>query len=231
MRYLLDENDFRKLDIRMINLSFVVENMENYEDQDDPTKQNFHHPWRNWSGVNTTYWFPRHTTRIIGSRGKTAWYIPACTALEAKMLGVEQYQALKIVKYNIENSLEKELNRLNYEAEIQNIFAGYGVAPKVLSIVGVINLESNYLKWFRHHVYHPSNSAYLATVVEHITPEYLPEDQVFMDENFLYYGPLIDEIFDLCQKLAVNPHDLGLGNIFFSNGRLKIVDFHKWTRL
>jgi len=219
------------LDISFINLSFKVRDLEQYNDKDEPLKPNFRHPWINWPGVEIQYFFTNDNLDICGSRGKTVWYIPALSQKDATVLQIKKGQALKIVKHNVKESLHEEFERIKNEQKIQNHFAQINLAPQVFEIVGITNCLSNQVKWFDNMVFHPQNSAYLATIVEHIYPESFPEELVMLSDNFELSGPLIDKIYDACDLFNILPHDIVLGNVFFSEGNVKVIDFHKWISL
>lgn len=215
-----------KLPIKEIG--FKVENMEEYETQDYPHKPDFRGQWDRWQGVEIDYTIEKSNLKINGSRGKTVWYIPAKSEKEAKALNIQKGQALKIVKYLVSDNLEEEYERLIEEVEIQNNLADSGLAPKVYNLILLRNVKENSVKWFDEVYFHPRNSIYFTLVVEHIEAEAFPKDGIKIDENYMFEGYLIDNLNKKCKELDIIPYDLGLGNIFYSKGSLKVIDIHKW---
>ena len=228
------EKNIWNLNVDVFQLHFSVLEREHYETKDSSTKANFHHPWHNWRGVDISYSIKvpnsESNLTIVGSRGKTIWYLPATTNDHAQALRIQKGHALKIVKYNVKQDLAQEFDRLNYEIDIQNHISSFGYAPRSSGVIGVVNLSENEVEWFEHTIYYPACSFFLATIVEHIIAEPFPPDLVRLGTEDLLCGPLIDDLTDKCLAANIAPYDLCLGNVLFSGGHLKVVDFHKWTK-
>ena len=216
-------------EVPVVRTSFSVMNEEEYEDKDLPYKSNFRHPWTSWSGVEVIFDFQGMT--ISGSRGKTVWYIPALEQAGSEILGIPIGTALKIIKHNVRGELSEEYERLATENKIQNMLCRIGLAPRAYNLVGVVNGPSNRVRWFDKMYYHPANSFYLASVVDHVTASEFPPGEIEVDEKYNLRGPLIERLTTECSRLGIMPRDICLGNVLFDGESLKVVDVHKWVLL
>lgn len=212
------------LERRRIHLK--VENMEEYRLADSPDKPLFQHPWREWRGVDIHYKI--NGLPNTGSRGKTVWYVPARTAQLSDALQIRYGYALKIVKHRVHSTFVDEYKRLQRECAIQNALADRGYSTHAAGPVLVVNEEENWVRWFEHVVHHPSNSAYLATIVEDVPFAPLPLE-IEMTADCMLGGSPIDDLRAVCREANIVPYDICLGNVLGSPTGIKVVDVHKWT--
>lgn len=210
-----------------LHLHLEVLGHEVHVDCDTPDKPHFRHPWRTWPGVAVHYRL--NGQPIVGSRGKTVWYVPLTRPRLARALGLRVGTALKIVKVPVYRHPGQEARRLGREVSIQRILASHGLAPEVGGLLTVRNTAANTVHWFSHLLHFPAGSVHLATVVEHVTPEPLPADVICHAPTFDLAGPPVDRLSARCRCLGIEPYDLCLGNAFQVRGALRAVDVHKWT--
>lgn len=220
------------LGLPVIEVMFTVQDSEHYDTKDSPSKLGFKHPWWIWSGVDIVYnvydQLNGSHLEILGSRGKTVWYLPATTNETASALQIKPGQALKVVKYTVRETLAHEYERLEYELEIQNRVTELDYAFPAYKVVGVLNRLENEVEWFDHKIYYPPESIFLATIVGHVPAEPFPTNLVTLGYEDILQGPLIDELEEQCRKAGILTYDLCLGNALYSGGRIRVVDFHKW---
>ena len=163
MTYKFDETLLNGPKLRVIQTAFTVGNMEQDESNLLSQRDYFIRNWHVWTGFKTTYHFTDTCQNIIGSRGKTIWYIPALDAVSSHILQIPIGQALKIVQYMVKDNMMNEYERLKNELEIQNKLATVGYGPFAYEIVVVKNLNVNSVIWFDHIYEHKANSLYLTT--------------------------------------------------------------------
>ncbi|MFP5249797.1 MAG: hypothetical protein ACLGP3_08220 [Acidobacteriota bacterium] len=210
-----------------LRLHLEVLGHEVHADRDTPDKPRFRHPWRTWPGVAVHYRL--NGQPVVGSRGKTVWYVPLTQPRLARAIGLPTGTALKVVKVPVHCCPSQEARRLSGELAIQRILAGHGLAPGADGLLAVKNTAANTVRWFSHLLHFPAGSVHLATVVEHVTPEPLPADVNCDAPTFDLVGPPVDRLRAHCHCLGIEPYDLCLGNAFQVVGALRVVDFHNWT--
>lgn len=211
----------------LLRLDLRVLAREVYADRDTPEKPLFRHPWRQWTGVDVQYRLGGR--KLVGSRGKTVWYVPLTSREVARPLGLRVGLALKIVKVPVHDCLRAEARRLAREIAIQRRLARQGLAPQVHGLVAVVNTARNTVRWFEHLLHFPSGAVHLATVVEHRTAAPLPPEISCAAPDYRLAGAPVTALEDACRSLGIRPYDLCLGNAFFTAGALMAVDLHKWT--
>lgn len=211
----------------LLRLDLKVLAREIYDDRDTPSKLRFRRPWRSWRGVDVHYLL--NGRRIVGSRGKTVWYVPLSRPDIALPLGLRAGMALKIVKIPVHTCPREEALRLSREVIIQRKLARHGMAPGIDGLIAVQNSAANTIRWFSQLLHYPAGSIHLATVVEHVMPEPLSTEVSCDGPDFLLEGPPVIELKERCRTLGIEPYDLCLGNVFQVYGALQAVDIHKWT--
>ena len=219
------------LQLRMLNYQFWVLEHEFYEDQDEPHKPRFRQPWFSWPGVEVEYRFVESGVTIRGSRGKTVWHIPCRSSIDRSALNIEQGLALKITKHHVAPTIQSDYLRIKAEASIQQEFAELGLAPAIFEIVLVRNYAANSVVWFEYEVNHPPGAIYVAVIMEHVETRPMPLREISLTDRYLFEGPIVERIRSICRERGIIPHDIGLGNLFFSDNGWRIVDFHEWRRI
>lgn len=209
-------------------ISLEVLDQEHYDDQDSPEKRCFNGRWDNWQGVTVKYQAKSERCAIIGSRGKTVWYVPALTPRSADSLGIPIGHALKILKYPLSARPKHEVQRLKYELLIQQTLNKCGLAPRVYNVLVIRNDVDNRVMWFDHSYEHPAGSLYLATEVEHVSADRFPTNQIHLGDKWDFSGTLVDGLVARCCAVGIAPYDLVLGNLTYSKGDVKVLDFHRW---
>ena len=211
----------------LLRLDLKVLAREIYDDRDTPSKPRFRHPWRSWRGVDVPYLL--NGQRVVGSRGKTVWYVPLTRPNLAQPLGLRAGMALKIVKVPVYACPRKETQRLCREVIIQRKLARHGLTPGVVGLIAIQNTAVNTVRWFSQLLHFPAGAIHLATVVEHVVPEPLSVDVSCDGPDYLLVGPPVTQLKERCRALGIESYDLCLGNAFQVRGALCAVDIHKWT--
>lgn len=165
---------------------------------------------------------------VKGSKGKTCWYIPLNG--HSQFCSNSKKRGLKIVKYPVYNDILDEYRRLQKEYAIQKILYMNDMAADIDSFFLVKNTKEIQVSWLNTIIIYPPNSLFFATIVEHICSDNKESATVKKNSDGALYGTLINEFVSRCKKLRIKPYDINDDNIFMSEGKLKVVDVHKWHR-
>ena len=167
--------------------------------------------------------------RKIGASGKTSWYIPLSYE-EAAGLGVERDGCgLKIVRYPVNSDIVDEYHRMLSEYSIQKILNKENMAPDIYKLLLVQNEHSASYKWLSSVMEFPEGSILFAQIVEDIGNCGF-DNNFFITDDGIPYGEKVDEFITRCEQLRIVPYDINVENLFINDGKLKVIDVHKWKR-
>lgn len=165
----------------------------------------------------------------VGSKGKTCWYLPLEEEDELCPDREKKY-GLKIVKYPVFSDVIDEYRRLQKEFSIQKILYNAEMAPDIVDIILIFNKKKTKINWLSSEIVYPENSFFFAQLVEHIENDMKQMSGVYISESGNVYGRSVEEFKEKCLEFRINPYDLTKENLFFNNGKLKVIDLHKWDR-
>lgn len=173
-----------------------------------------------------------NNSKRIGAIGKTTWYFQLSDK-ETAELGLEGDLncGLKIIKYPVFSDVMDEYYRLLSEYSIQKILNKNDMAPDIYKLILVRSknhLEIEY-DWLPSKIVFPNGSIFFAQLVEHIDNSGF-ENRIPVTSEGIPFGNEIESFVSKCDRLRILPYDINDENVFLHEGKIKVVDVHKWRR-
>ena len=165
----------------------------------------------------------------LGSTGKTSWYFPLSNEETNDLDIKESACGLKIIKYPVYADIIDEYHRLLNEYSIQKILKKNDMAPDIYKLILVRIHRNISFKWLSQTMEYPEGSILFAQLVEHMENSGFEADVPSTCDG-IPYGKRVDTFLEKCKELRIVPYDINDENLFYNDGKLKVVDVHKWKR-